>query len=240
MDLHAPSAAPPADLIARLAGAVGPRNVATAAADLEPHLVELRRLFRGEAIAVARPGSTAEVAAVVSACAAAGVPVVPQGGNTGLVGGGVPRGAVVLSLGRLDRVRAVDADNATMTVEAGCILAATCRTRPRRPIFSFPLSPRLRRLLQHRRQHRHQRRRHRRPALRQHARPRPRSRGRAAGRARLGRPARPAQGQHRLRPQAPVHRRRRHARHHHGGGAEALSRARVPSRRPSLGLASDS
>ena len=66
-----------------------------------------------------RPRDTAEVAFVVEQCAAAGVPIVPQGGNTGLVGGGVPYGGIVLSLARLDRIRAVDPVNATMTVEAG-------------------------------------------------------------------------------------------------------------------------
>src|SRR3954453_19160137 len=103
MNLHAP----PPDLIERLRAAVGESHVATAAADLEPYLTEPRQIFRGEALAAVRPGTTAEGAAVVRACAAAGVPVVPQGGNTGLVGGGVPHGGVVLSLARLDRVRAV-------------------------------------------------------------------------------------------------------------------------------------
>jgi FAD/FMN-containing dehydrogenase len=72
-----------------------------------------------------RPGSTAEVAAVVKACAAAGVSMVPQGGNTGLVGGSTPDESgtqVVLSLQRMNAVRAIDATNLTITVEAGCIL----------------------------------------------------------------------------------------------------------------------
>jgi len=75
---------------------------------------------------VVRPASTAEVAAVVGICAEAGLAIVPQGGNTGLVGGGVPptdRDNIVLALGRMNRVRAVDPVNFTMTVEAGCILA---------------------------------------------------------------------------------------------------------------------
>ena len=74
-----------------------------------------------------RPGCTAEVAAVVRACAAAGVSLVPQGGNTGLVGGGVPDDQgrqVLLSLRRMTAVRALDADNLTLTVEAGCVLQA--------------------------------------------------------------------------------------------------------------------
>jgi FAD/FMN-containing dehydrogenase len=86
------------------------------------YLVEERGLYRGTALAIVRPRDTAEVAFVVSECARAGVPVVAQSGNTGLTGGGVPYGGIVLSLARLDRVREVDAANATMTVEAGCIL----------------------------------------------------------------------------------------------------------------------
>jgi FAD/FMN-containing dehydrogenase len=93
---------------------------------VEPYLVEARRLYRGATRLVVRPGSTAEVAAVVKICAAAGLAIVPQGGNTGLVGGGVPpedRDNIVLALGRMNRVRAIDANNFTMTVEAGCVLA---------------------------------------------------------------------------------------------------------------------
>jgi FAD/FMN-containing dehydrogenase len=76
---------------------------------------------------VVRPGSTSEVAAVVALCAREGVAVVPQGGNTGLVGGAVPTGAqreIVLSLARMNRIRSIDALNDTITVEAGCVLAA--------------------------------------------------------------------------------------------------------------------
>jgi FAD/FMN-containing dehydrogenase len=92
----------------------------------EPYLVEARRLYRGATKLVVRPATTAEVASVVRICAEAGLAVVPQGGNTGLVGGGVPpddRDNIVLALGRMNRVRAVDPVNFTMTVEAGCILA---------------------------------------------------------------------------------------------------------------------
>ncbi|MCW5633037.1 MAG: FAD-binding oxidoreductase [Rubrivivax sp.] len=92
---------------------------------LEAYLLDWRRRWRGRALAVVRPGSTAEVAAVVRACAAAGTALVPQGGNTGLVGGGVPDASgtqVLLSLQRLNRVRALDAANLTITAEAGCVL----------------------------------------------------------------------------------------------------------------------
>src|SRR5450631_4475648 len=113
------SAAP---LLAALKSVVGDTNVLTAAPDTAPYLTDWRERFRGEARAVVRPGSTAEVAAVVRCCAARGVPIVPQGGNTGLCGGGTPHASgeeIVLTLARLNRVRAIDGDNATMVVEAG-------------------------------------------------------------------------------------------------------------------------
>ncbi|MFT2675228.1 FAD-binding oxidoreductase, partial [Escherichia coli] len=87
-----------------------------------PYLTESRRLFTGSALAVLRPGSTEEVAFAVRACTQAGVTVVPLGGNTGLTGAGVPHGGVVLSLERVNRLRAVDPVDATITVEAGMIL----------------------------------------------------------------------------------------------------------------------
>ncbi|WP_371737485.1 FAD-binding oxidoreductase [Magnetospirillum sp. UT-4] len=112
-------------LVDRLAAIVGAAHVLTEAADLAPYLAEERGLYHGSALAVARPGSTAEVAAVVAACAEAGAAVVPQGGNTGLCGGGVPEaGAVVVSTERLNRIRAIDPVDFTITVEAGCVLAA--------------------------------------------------------------------------------------------------------------------
>ena len=95
--------------------------------DLDAYAVDWRRRYRGRPLAVARPASTAEVAAVVRLCAAHAVTIVPQGGNTGLVGGGVPDGSghqLVLNLSRMHRVRAVDTDNLTATVEAGCVLQA--------------------------------------------------------------------------------------------------------------------
>lgn len=111
------------DLLQRLAAIVGAGQVLTDAAAMAPYLVDWRRRYQGSALCVVRPATTAEVAEVVSACAAAGVAVVPQGGNTGLVGGGIPRGSeVLISLTRLNRIRQIDADNNTITVEAGCIL----------------------------------------------------------------------------------------------------------------------
>jgi len=111
-------------LIDALKARLGDASVLTAASDLEGHVTESRGLYRGEALAVVRPKNRDEVALVLQECAKAGVPVVPHGGNTGLVGGGVPFGGVVLSLTRLDRIREIDPVNATITVEAGCILKA--------------------------------------------------------------------------------------------------------------------
>ena len=115
-------------LLAALRAAVGPAHVLTPAdTDLEPWERDWRGRHRGRALAVVRPGNTDEVAAVVRACAAHGAPIVPQGGNTGLVLGGVPDGSgtqVVLSTTRLNRIRALDEANLTLTVEAGCVLQA--------------------------------------------------------------------------------------------------------------------
>jgi len=97
----------------------------TDAVDMEPFVTDWRRRWFGKAAAVAQPDSTEDVAKVVRWCAANGVPIVPQGGNTGMSGASVPDaagGAIVLSLARMNRVREVDPLNNTMTVEAGCIL----------------------------------------------------------------------------------------------------------------------
>src|ERR1700747_661155 len=115
-----------AETIERIKAAVGPRGWIADRRDREPYLVEARGLYRGATRLVVRPASTAEVASVVRICAEAKLPIVPQGGNTGLVGGGVPPEDghnVVLALGRMNRIRAIDAVNFTMTVEAGCFLA---------------------------------------------------------------------------------------------------------------------
>jgi FAD/FMN-containing dehydrogenase len=111
----------------RLREIVGAMNVLTDAAATAPYLTDWRKRFTGRALAVVRPGTTAEVSAIVSACAEQGTPVVPQGGNTGLVGGATPDDsgtAVVISLARMTRLRAVDALGGTITVEAGCTLQA--------------------------------------------------------------------------------------------------------------------
>jgi FAD/FMN-containing dehydrogenase len=111
--------------LAEIKSVVGERGWIDEPFALEPHLVEARGLYRGATRAVVRPASTAEVAEVVRICAAHRLPIVPQGGNTGLVGGGVPPEDghnIVLALSRMNRIRALDPVNFTMTVEAGCIL----------------------------------------------------------------------------------------------------------------------
>ena len=113
-----------------------------AGGDLSAWEQDWRRRWRGRALAVVRPATTAEVAAVVRACAAHGVAIVPQGGNTGLVGGGVPDASgtqVLLSLQRMNRVRAIDEANLTMTVEAGCVLKAVQEAAAAQGLL-FPLS----------------------------------------------------------------------------------------------------
>ncbi|MBL8463439.1 MAG: FAD-binding oxidoreductase [Thauera sp.] len=115
------------ELNARLRAIVGAAHVLETEADMAPFLSDWRGRYHGRARAVVRPRDTAEVAAVVAACAQVGVAMVPQGGNTGLCGGATPLAdgaAVVISLARMNRVRAVDPDNDTLTVEAGCTLAA--------------------------------------------------------------------------------------------------------------------
>jgi FAD/FMN-containing dehydrogenase len=112
--------------LASLAGLVGAANVLTDPALVEGYLIEPRGLFHAGALAVVRPGSTAEVAGVLAACAKAGVTIVPQGGNTGLVGGQVPVDGgdqLILSLRRLNRIREVDVGAGAMIVEAGVTLA---------------------------------------------------------------------------------------------------------------------
>jgi FAD/FMN-containing dehydrogenase len=112
-------------LIDQLRRLVGPDFCLTAPFDVAPHATDWRGRYSGQPLAVVKPANTTEVAAAVQACAAAHVAIVPQGGNPGLCGGATPtRGEVVVSLTRLNRIRAIDTDNNTLVVEAGCTLAA--------------------------------------------------------------------------------------------------------------------
>src|SRR5579859_6923442 len=117
---------PQDSFLARLAAVVGGDQVLAQQQDTAPYFADWRRQYRGTAECVVRPSSTAEVSAVVTLCAREGVAVVPQGGNTGLCGGSVPTGArreIVLSLALMNRIRALDTLNDTLTAEAGCVLA---------------------------------------------------------------------------------------------------------------------
>jgi FAD/FMN-containing dehydrogenase len=112
-------------LIDPLRALLGEARVLTDGVDMAPYLADWRGRYHGSAVAVVRPANVDEVAGVVRLCGQHGTAVVPQGGNTGLCGGATPRGGeVVVSLGRLNRVRAIDTANNTITVEAGCTLAA--------------------------------------------------------------------------------------------------------------------
>jgi len=135
----AESAAP---LLATLSAIVGEAHVLTSAADVAPFSTDWRDRYRGRARAVIRPGTTAELAATVRCCAEHAVPIVPQGGNTSLCGGATPHDGgheVVVSLTRMNRVRAVDVDNATLTVEAGATLASVQEAAADAGLL-FPLS----------------------------------------------------------------------------------------------------
>ena len=131
----------PDNLIPALRDIVGAANVLTGD-DCAEYESDWRQRVRGKALCVVRPGCTADVAAVVRACAQAGVSIVPQGGNTGLVEGSVPDASgeqVILSLRRMQAVRAIDAANMTMTEDAGCVLQSLQEVA-REAGMLFPLS----------------------------------------------------------------------------------------------------
>lgn len=121
---------------------VGDVGLITDRADMASYLTDWRGNYTGAALAVVRPANTAEVAAIVKLCAETKTPIVPQGGNTGLVGGGIPdnRGnAIIVSLRRMNRIREIDLANSVMVVEAGCILQ-TIQEAAREHQQFFPLS----------------------------------------------------------------------------------------------------
>ena len=128
-------------VLADLRAAVGAAQVLTEG-DLSAYEHDWRRRWHGRALAVVRPGSADEAAAVVRVCGARGLSIVPQGGNTGLVGGGVPDDSgtqVLLSLQRMNRVRGIDSANLTLTAEAGCVLQ-TLQEAARAQGLLLPLS----------------------------------------------------------------------------------------------------
>ncbi|MBI2753702.1 MAG: FAD-binding oxidoreductase [Betaproteobacteria bacterium] len=125
-----------------LAAIAGEKNVLTDERDTAGHFTDWRRQYRAAAECVVRPGNTGEVAAVVRLCAREGVAIVPQGGNTGLSGGAVPSGTlreVVLSLARMNRIRALDPLDDSVTAEAGCVLAQVQRAAEQAGRY-FPVS----------------------------------------------------------------------------------------------------
>jgi len=140
-DDHAPSRSDRAAFLAELRAILGIEHVLTGTG-LDAYERDWRRRWHGRALAVARPADTAQVARVVQACARHRVPIVPQGGHTGLVGGGTPDASglqLVLSLQRMNRIRDIDTDNLTMTVDAGCILQAVQAAAAEHDLM-FPLS----------------------------------------------------------------------------------------------------
>jgi FAD/FMN-containing dehydrogenase len=115
--------APAPELLPRFAAIVGERYAITDPAVLAPHLIEGRGLYHGRTAMMLRPGSVAEVAAILKLADETRTPLVPQGGNTGLVGGQIPfDGELILSLTRLDKIREVDPDSNAMICEAGVVL----------------------------------------------------------------------------------------------------------------------
>lgn len=121
---------------------LGPKGFLTASADIEPSLVDWRKLYHGKACGLALPASTAEAAALIELTARHNIPVVPQGGNTGLSGAATPDAsgrALVINMRRMNRIRALDTANDTIVVEAGCILQQIQEAAAAADRF-FPLS----------------------------------------------------------------------------------------------------
>ena len=141
MNVVQPAAPPlPPELIAMFRAIVGDKYAVTDAADIAPYVTEERDLFHGKSPLVLRPGTTAEVSEICKLATAHKIALVPQGGNTGLVGGQTPHnGEVVVSLRRLDKIREVDAASNTRTCEAGVVLQIA-QARARDVDRLFPLS----------------------------------------------------------------------------------------------------
>ena len=127
------------DLTAKIAQRIGPKHVVTDAADLAPYLNEWRGRYSGATPLAAFPATTAEVSDIVRLCVEAGAKITTQGGNTGLVGGQIPAGEVLVSLRRMNRIRAVDAANDSLIAEAGVVLTTVQATAAESNRL-FPLS----------------------------------------------------------------------------------------------------
>ena len=216
--------------LARLIAVVGDKNAITDKDKQTPYLVEFRALWTGHTPVVLRPGSTKEVSELLKIANETSTAIVPQGGNTGLVGGQIPHnGEVVLSLqphGQDPRGRSGLQHH---HLRGRRHAAARARGRgQRRPALSAASA--VGGKLHHRRQPLDQRRRHRGARPRHRALACARPRGGAGRRPHHEQPQQAEEGQHRLRPARPVHRRGRHARHHHRGGAAAGAAAAARSR----------
>ncbi len=109
--------------VSRLIDVVGEKHAITDAQDMAPYMREWRDKWHGVSPLVLRPSSTQQVSDILRIAHETDTKIVPQSGNTGLVGGGIPNGEVLLSLDRMTRIVGIDAANFTMTVEAGCTLA---------------------------------------------------------------------------------------------------------------------
>ncbi len=159
-------------LVSRLVAICGAAGVISERDGMTPYETEWRQRWHGKARLVVRPATAEEVSAVVKLCAAEGIAVVPQGGNTGLCEGAMPDHSgqqIVISLARMNRIRHLDPLDFTMTVEAGCVLQ-TLQEKAREAGCFFPAQPGRAGQLHDRRQHLDQCRRRRRVALWQHAR----------------------------------------------------------------------
>jgi FAD/FMN-containing dehydrogenase len=128
------------DILARLKNAAGLKGFSEDASEIAPHLVEWRGKYQGKSALLLKPKTTAQVSAILQICHDTRTSIVPQGGNTGLVGGQIPfHGEVLLSLERMNAIRAVDASGMTLTVEAGVALAQAKQAASDAGLF-FPLS----------------------------------------------------------------------------------------------------
>jgi len=128
------------ETLARLKEIVGPRGFSEDASVIAPHLEEWRSKYKGASALMLQPDSAEQVSRILAVCNETATPLVPQGGNTGLVGGQIPfAGEVLLSLERLNRIKHIDVDNQSMAVEAGVVLA-TAQHAAREKGLLFPLS----------------------------------------------------------------------------------------------------
>ena len=128
------------EAFARLKAALGEKGFTEDPAEIAPHLEEWRSKYQGKTALMLKPTTTEQVAAVMAICSETGTAIVPQGGNTGLVGGQIPfHGEVLLSLKRLNKIRGLDADGMVLTVEAGVTLAAAQKAADAGGVM-FPLT----------------------------------------------------------------------------------------------------